>query len=125
MIEKLSKYKDLEIELRIIHWKLYELHQLEGKEKWYEDVPEGVVENSEVKLLWDMNIQCNNIVEARRPDIIVVSKKENKWIIVEIAIPRNSRIHEKKLEKIEKYQDLKWEIRRMWGIKNVDVIPVV
>ena len=72
-----------------------------------------------------MNIQCNNIVEARRPDIIVVSKKENKWIIVEIAIPRNSRIHEKELEKIEKYQDLKWEIRRMWGIKNVDVIPVV
>ena len=63
---------------RIINWKLYELHQLEGKEKWYEDVPEGVVENGEVKLLWDMNIQCNNVVEARRPDIIVVSKKENK-----------------------------------------------
>ena len=37
----------------------------------------------------------------------------------------NSRIHEKEFEKIKKYQDLKWEIRKMWGIKNVDVVPVV
>ena len=62
---------------RIIHWKLCELHQLERKEKWYEHVEEGVLENGEVKLFWDMNIQCNNVVEARRPDNIVVSKMEN------------------------------------------------
>ena len=40
------------------------------------------MENGEVKLLWDMNIQCDNVVEARRPDVIVVSKKEKKCIIV-------------------------------------------
>ena len=28
-----------------------------------------VVENDEVKLLWDKNIQCDNVIEARRPDI--------------------------------------------------------
>ena len=54
---------------KIVHWNLSELYQLERKEKLYEHVPEGVVENDEVKLLWDMNIQCHNIVEARRPDI--------------------------------------------------------
>ena len=72
---------------RIIHWKLYELHSLERKEKWYEHLPESVVENNEVKLFWDMNIQCDNVVEARMPDSIVVSKKENKCIIVDITIP--------------------------------------
>ena len=46
-------------------------------------------------------------------------------IIVEIAIPGDSRIDEKELEKIEKYHDLKLEIRRMWDTKNVDVMPVV
>ena len=61
----------------IIHWKLCELHQLEGKVKWYSHVPEGVVENDEVKLLWDMAIQLDN-VKARRPEIIVVDKTENK-----------------------------------------------
>ena len=71
-----------------------------------------------------MNIQCVNVVEARRPDIIVMRKKEKKRISVDIAIPGDSRIHEKEFEKIEKYQDLKWEIRRMWGIKNGGVVPV-
>ena len=49
--------------VRIIHWKLGELHQLERKEKWHEHVPEGAVEKSEVKLLSSMKIQCDNVVE--------------------------------------------------------------
>ena len=72
-----------------------------------------------------MNIQCDNVVEERNPDIIVVSKKETKCIIVDIAIPGDSRVHEKEFQKIENYQDLKWEIRRMWSVRNVDVVPVV
>ena len=64
------------------------------------------MENGQVKLLWDMNIQCDNVVEARRPDVFVVSKKEKKCIILEF-------------EKIEKYQDLKWEFRRTWNVKTV------
>ena len=46
-----------------------ELHQLERKEKWYEHELDGVVENGEVKPLWDMNSQCDNVVKARRPDM--------------------------------------------------------
>lgn len=42
---------------RVVHGKLFRLCQLERKEKWFEYVPEGVVENNEVKVLWDMNIQ--------------------------------------------------------------------
>ena len=53
------------------------------------------------------------------------SKKEKKCTIVDTAIPGDFRIHEKEFEKIEKYQDLKWKIRRMWGIKDMDVVPVV
>ena len=48
---------------------------LEHKERWYEHEPEGVVENENVKLLWDMTVQCDNIIEARRPDIVLVDKK--------------------------------------------------
>ena len=44
---------------------------------------------------------------------------------MDIAIPGDGRVYERELEKIEKYQDLKWEIRRMWRVKNVDVVPVV
>ena len=49
-----------------------------------------------------------------------MSKKENKCIIVDINVPGDSRVHEKEFEKIEKYQDLMWEIRKMWSVKNVE-----
>jgi len=56
-----------------------------------------------------VNIQHDKDVEARRPNIIVVSKKEDKCMVIfmDIAIPGDSRVHEKEFEKVEKYQDLK------------------
>ena len=56
------------------------------------------------------------------PDITVIEKKQ-VWII-DMAIPRDSRIEEKELEKISIYQDLKIEIERVWE-KQATVVPVV
>ena len=98
---------------------------LEHTEKWYEHVPEGVVENEEVKVLWDINVQCDNVIEASRPDIIVIDKKERKGLIIDIAVPADVRVEEKEREKVEKYQDLKREIGRLWNLKKVEVVPVV
>ena len=100
-------------------------HDLEHQEKWYDHIPEGAVENDKVKLLWDINIQCDNMIEARRPDIVVVYKKERVCIIVDITVPADRRVEKKEQEKVEKYNDLKREIGRMWGIRKVQVVPVV
>ena len=35
------------------------------------------------------------------------------------------RIGEKENEKVEKYQDLKREIARMWNMRTVQVVPIV
>ena len=40
------------------------------KEKWYDHCPEGVVKDDDVKLICDKNIQCDSVMEARRPDLI-------------------------------------------------------
>ena len=72
-----------------------------------------------------MNIQCDHVIEARRPDIVVVNKQEKKCAIIDIAVPADKRIGEKEDEKIEKYQDLKREIARMWNMRTVQVVPIV
>ena len=59
-------------------WDLCKKIGLKHTEKWSEYVPDGVVENEEVKVLWDINVQCDNVKEARRPDIIAIDKKEQK-----------------------------------------------
>ena len=106
-----------------VHCDFCKKNGLEHTEKWYEHIPEGVVENEEVKVLWDINVQCDNVIEARRPDIIVINKKERKGIIIDIAVPADVRVGEKEREKVEKYQDLKREIGRLWKLKMVEVVP--
>ena len=76
-------------------------------------------------MLWDFNIQCDHIIEARRPDILIVEKEEKVCKIIDIAIPGDSRVAEKGREKVEIYQDLKRGIARIWSIRKVEVIPVV
>jgi len=94
-------------------------------EKWYEHQPKGIVENEKRKILGDITIQCDHVIEATRPDIVVVEKENNKAIIVDIASPWDDRAYEKEGEKIDKYQDLKREIGRLWGIRHLEVVPVI
>ena len=66
---------------KLVHWKLCRKHNLERKEKWYEHCPEGAVEDEDVKLIWDINIQCD-IIEPRRPALILVDKKAKSSMLI-------------------------------------------
>ena len=70
-----------------VHWDICKKNRLEHTEKWHEHAQEEAVENEEIKVLWDINIQCDNLIDARRPDLIVIDKKEQKGIIIDIAVP--------------------------------------
>ena len=91
---------------------------MKKKEKWYEHCPEGVVDDDDVKLIRYINIQCDNVMEARRPDLILVDKKAKSCVIIDVAIPGDCRIREKEIKKIGKYP-------RFWSVKKVEVVPVV
>ena len=71
------------------------------------------------------DIQCDNMIEARRPDNVVLHKKKKKCLIVDVAVPGDCRINEKEKEKIDKYQDLRREVSRLWQQKKVHVVPIV
>ena len=51
-----------------------------------------------MKVLRDINIQCDNVVEARRSDIVVTEKNEQKGIIIDTAVPAGVRVGGKKRE---------------------------
>ena len=57
-------------------------------------------------MLWDFNIQTDHVMEAWRPDLVVVNKKERSCKIINFAVPGDRRTEEKEKDKIEKYQDL-------------------
>ena len=98
---------------KLVNAKICEEHNLERKKKWYEHCTEGAVEDDDVELIWDINIQCDNDIEARRPDLILVDKKVKSCVIINVATPGDCRIREKEIKKIENYQNLKGELKRL------------
>ena len=63
--------------------------------------------------MWDFSIQTDHVIEARRPDLVLVDKKDRSWKIIDFAVPGDSRIQEKEKDKIEKYQDLGRESQKI------------
>ena len=72
--------------------------------------PAPVLENNTHKLLWDLVIQTDRLISARRPDIVIINKKKKKkkkiCKIVDFAVPAGHRIKLKKCEKRNKYLGL-------------------
>ena len=42
-----------------------------------------MIENEDVKILWDMKIQADHVIEYSRHDIVVLDKKERKHVIID------------------------------------------
>jgi len=59
-------------------------------------MPQTVIENELFEILWDFTVETDHVIEARRPDMIVV----------------------------EKYQDIARELKIVWDMP-VNVIPIV
>ena len=109
---------------KAVHWTICKKYDLQATGKWYQHIPETVQENDLIKLLWDYNIQTDQEIEARRPDLVLKDKNKNITYLIDVAIPYDTRIKEKQVEKILKYQDLKIQIQRCWETR-VKVIPII
>ena len=65
--------------------------------------PESVLENETHKLLWDFDIQTDHLISARRPDLVIINKKNRTYRIVDFAVPADHREKLKESEKLDKY----------------------
>ena len=74
--------------------------------------------------MWGFSIQTDHVIEAQRPDLVVVDKKDRSCKIIDFVVPGDSRIEEKEKDKIEKYQDLGKELQKIWNV-IVKIIPLV
>ena len=52
-------------------------------------------------------------------------KTERKCHLIDIAVPREKRIELKEQEKIDNYSELRQEVKKIWNLPQVVVVPVV
>ena len=72
---------------------------------------------------WKLARKCNLEAEDKKRRV-AVDKKRRTCKIIDFAVPGDSRIEEKEKEKIEKYQDLRRNLQKIWNVR-VKIIPLV
>ena len=65
----------------------------------------------------DFNIQTDYVIDAQRPDLVVVDKKRRTCKMIDSGVPGDTMIKEKEKEKTEKYQDLRRELQKIWNVR--------
>ena len=108
-----------------VHWEMCRKYGIDCNDKWYDHQPLPIVENGEVRVTSDMTIYTDKVLKHNRPDITLVHKDTQDWTLIDIAVPADQNIIRTEEEKVEKYQDLAFEIRRIQGASKVTVIPIV
>ena len=110
---------------KYIYNKICEENGLLSMNQWYDVEPQPVFENNESKVLWDFTIQTDKEITAVRPDIVFITKKDKIALLIDIAVPRDDNIVDRRIEKVEKYQDLAIELKALWQLKEIAIVPIV
>ena len=111
---------------KIIHQKLaIKAGLIQETTPYFKYTPEKVSENTTHKMYWDRGILTDRTVPHNRPDITLVCKESKTAYLIEIAVPNSNNVLETQTHKITKYQDLKNEVKEMWDMNRVEVIPII
>ena len=78
-----------------VHLDLSEKYGFERSERWYDHVPDSVLENEDYKMLWDFSVRTDHDIKARRPDLLIIDKSEKNCQIIDVAIPEDGRVRAK------------------------------
>ena len=111
----------------MIHWELCKKLKFDPTNKWYMRILKSVQENETHKLLWDFETQTDHLILARRPDLVIIYKKEN-LPNSELCRPvRPQSIYKKKVKReisTETLLDNKKIINKLWNMR-VTVIRII
>ena len=112
---------------KVIHWELWKKLKFDHTNKWYMHYPESVLLNETHELLWDFDMQTDQLISARRPDLKIINNNNNKKLAnCGLCCPGwPHRIKLKENEKKDEYLDLvrelkkncgtwKWQLYQLW-----------
>ena len=88
-------------------------------------MPEKLLENDNVKILWFFSVQTSRKLEHNKPDNLIVDKQRGECHLIDVACSFDTQVKEKKQEKVERFHKLKREIGKLWQYKKVVVIPII
>ena len=89
--------------------------------------PSTTTSQDEIVIFYDKPLHCGRFIEggAIKPDIVVWHRTE-KWAkIIEVSVPNDYGLNRKEREKLDKYQDLKHDLKDTWELEDIEIVPVI
>ena len=54
-----------------------------------------------------------------------MNKKDKTALLIDIAAPRDDDIVDKQIEKVETYENLAVELKALWQLNEIKIVPIV
>ena len=95
--------------------------------KWWNEnwTKRRMIQRNGYKLLWDWEHRMKTTNTVKRPDMMLEDESKKMICIVDMARRYESNIHEKRIEKLRKYQQFAFELRERREQYRVTVVPLV
>ncbi|CAD7084609.1 unnamed protein product [Hermetia illucens] len=111
---------------KVIHQNLAYKHGLmTGTCPVYRYDPQAVLDSSAYSMYWDRQVLTDRHTAHNKPDVLLVDKTGRSAYIIDVAIPHNSNIERKYVEEKVNYEPLAREIKEIWRLERVVVVPII
>ena len=108
----------------VILWELSWIFKFDHTTKWHMQRPASFQEIETHKILTDFDIQTDHLIPVGRADQVLINNKKRTCHLVNFVVPDYHWVKIKENDKMDKYLDFVWEMKKQWNLK-VTVIPVV
>jgi hypothetical protein len=71
---------------------------LQVNDRYCEDIPDRVINVNGTTGMWDVQVITDRTVPANRPDTVLHDKTEKTCLLIDIALPDDSTLTQKKLK---------------------------
>ena len=110
-----------------VYWELCGKYGIKRSDRWFEEVPDvvRVSNDGQYEIWWDRAVITTKKMEHNRPDVVVIDRVLRRGWIVDFAVSFDNNVVRKEDEKTTNYDSLTTELRGMYGLSTVFVVPIV
>ncbi|XP_044760203.1 uncharacterized protein LOC123317662 [Coccinella septempunctata] len=88
-------------------------------------MPKTILENQCHKIYWDATLVTDRGAAHNRPDIAIFDWERKTCLLLDFTVPADDNLARAYTEKITKYADLAFQLREMYKLKSVNVLPMI
>ncbi|KAI5738323.1 hypothetical protein M8J77_005461 [Diaphorina citri] len=107
-----------------LHLAKKDRHKIQ-EEPYYKYKPETVLDNEKSTIYWNKTIQTEAFTQHNKPDIVYIDKTTKLGYIIDMAHPADHNLQQKETEKITKYLPLVAEMKTLYRLNKVSIIPII